>query len=338
MGLLEHLCHTWHAGKGKKRLSLHNTTKIWTIDAMHKLRNRRLRALISRKQNVLQLPGAFNALTAKAIEKAGFEAVYVSGAGLANAVFALPDVGLVTMTEAVRHARQICSAVSVPVMVDGDTGFGEAVNVARTVAEMEAAGVSAIHFEDQVLPKKCGHLDGKELIPAAAMIEKLRAACAARRDPDFMIIARTDARGVTSFADAVERAGSYLDAGADAIFPEALRTPDEMAEFAARVKAPLIANMTEFGKTPLLTLKELARLGYRMVIYPQTALRVAFGAVTQLLTDLKGSGDQKAWLERMQTRAELYDLLGYDGLRAIDKAATSGTPKRRRGGGRGRQR
>ena len=300
-------------------------------------RNRRLRALISKKHSTLQIPGAFNALTAKAIEKAGFKAVYVSGAGLANAVFALPDVGLVTMTEAVRHARQICSAVNVPVMVDGDTGFGGAVNVARTVTEMEAAGVSAIHFEDQVLPKKCGHLDGKELIPATGMIEKLRAACAARHDPDFMIIARTDARGVTSFADAVDRARSYLDAGADAIFPEALRTADEMAEFAARVKAPLVANMTEFGKTPLLTLEELSRLGYRMVIYPQTALRVAFGAVTHLLADLKAAGDQKGWLGRMQTRAELYDLLGYDGLRAIDQAATSGTTRRRRGGGRRRR-
>jgi methylisocitrate lyase len=301
-------------------------------------RNRRLRGLIGKRNTALPIPGAFNALTAKAIEKANFKAVYISGAGLSNAVFALPDVGLVTMSEAVTHARRICAAVNVPVVVDGDTGFGEAVNVARTVAEMEAAGVSAVHFEDQVLPKKCGHLDGKELIPAEAMVEKLRAACAARRDPDFMIIARTDARGVTSFTDAVERARSYLDAGADAVFPEALPTVDEMAEFAARVKAPLVANMTEFGKTPLLTLKELARLGYCMVIYPQTALRVAFGAIARLLADLKAAGDQKAWLGRMQTRAELYELLDYDGLRTIDKAATSGTPPRTRRGRRRRSR
>jgi methylisocitrate lyase len=300
-------------------------------------RNRRLRALVSKRNKPLQIPGAFNALTARAIEKAGFDAVYVSGAGLSNAVFSLPDVGLVTMTEAVAHARRICAAVRVPVIVDGDTGFGEAVNVARTVTELEAAGVSAVHFEDQVLPKKCGHLDGKELIPTEGMVEKLRAACAARHDPDFMIIARTDARGVTSFADAVDRARRYLDAGADAIFPEALRTADEMGEFARQVKVPLIANMTEFGKTPLLGLKELGQLGYRMVIYPQTALRVAFGAIARFLADLKTVGDQISWVERMQTRAELYDLLDYDGLRAIDKAATSRTAPRGPRGGRRRR-
>ncbi len=278
------------------------------------------RRLIASK--TVQMPGAFNALCARAIEKAGFEAVYISGAGLSNAVYGLPDVGLITMTEAVRHARTICAAVSLPVVIDGDTGFGEAMNAARTVTEMEAAGVAGIHFEDQVLPKKCGHLDGKELIPAQAMAEKLRAACAARSDKDFLIIARTDARGVTSFDDAVDRAKRYLDAGADAIFPEAMATADELARFAAAVKAPLLANMTEFGKTPLLPLTELERLGYRMVIYPQTALRVAFGAITSMLGDLKRAGDQNGWLDRMQTRRELYDLLDYDGLESIDRAAT----------------
>lgn len=281
-----------------------------------------LRRLISSK--TVQMPGAFNALCARAIEKAGFEAVYVSGAGLSNAVYGLPDVGMITMTEAVRHARTICAAVSLPVVVDGDTGFGEAMNTARTVTEMEGAGVAGIHLEDQVLPKKCGHLDGKELIPAQAMAEKLRAACAARSDKDFLIIARTDARGVTSFDDAVDRAKRYLDAGADAIFPEAMASADELAKFAAAVKAPLLANMTEFGKTPLLPLAELERLGYRMVIYPQTALRVAFGAITSMLGDLKRAGDQNGWLDRMQTRRELYDLLDYDGLESIDRAATRG--------------
>ncbi|QDV91893.1 2,3-dimethylmalate lyase [Phycisphaerae bacterium RAS2] len=281
-----------------------------------------LRRLISTK--TVQMPGAFNALCARAIEKAGFEAVYVSGAGLSNAVYGLPDVGMITMTEAVRHARTICAAVSLPVVVDGDTGFGEAMNTARTVTEMEAAGVAGIHLEDQVLPKKCGHLDGKELIPAQAMAEKLRAACAARSDKDFLIIARTDARGVTSFDDAVDRAKRYLDAGADAIFPEAMASADELAKFAAAVKAPLLANMTEFGKTPLLPLADLERLGYRMVIYPQTALRVAFGAITSMLSDLKRAGDQNGWLDRMQTRRELYDLLDYDGLESIDRAATRG--------------
>jgi methylisocitrate lyase len=278
-----------------------------------------LRKLIAEK--TVQIPGAFNALAARAVERAGFEAVYVSGAGLSNAVFGLPDVGLVTMSEAVEHARRIASAVTLPLVVDGDTGFGEALNAARTVAEMEAAGVSAVHFEDQVLPKKCGHLDGKVLVSAEAMAEKIRATCAARCDPDFMIIARTDARGVTSFDDAVDRAKRYLDAGADAIFPEALQNAEELARFAEKVKAPLLANMTEFGKTPLLSLDELARMGYRMVIYPQTALRTAFAAITAMLADLKRDGDQKAWLDRMQTRTELYDLLDYDGLKTIDQAA-----------------
>jgi len=289
---------------------------------MTQARSKRLRDLISK--GTVQMPGAFNALTARAIERAGFGAVYVSGAGLSNAVFGLPDVGLVSATEAVEHTRRIVNAVTLPVVVDADTGFGEAINTARTVAEMEAAGVSAIHLEDQVLPKKCGHLDGKELVSAEAMAEKIRAACAARSDKDFMIIARTDARGVTSFEDAVDRARRYLDAGADGIFPEAMQSAEELAKFADRVKAPLLANMTEFGKTPLLTLGELTRIGYRMVIYPQTALRVAFKAVTEMLADLHRDGDQNGWLSRMQTRKELYELLDYDGLSAIDKAAVQG--------------
>ncbi|MFQ5496129.1 MAG: methylisocitrate lyase, partial [Phycisphaerae bacterium] len=255
-------------------------------------------------------------------ERTGFEAVYVSGAGLSNAVYALPDVGLVTLTEAVEHARRICNAVSLPVVVDGDTGFGEAINAARTVATLEAAGAAAVHFEDQVLPKKCGHLDGKQLISAEAMAEKIRAACAARGDPDFMVIARTDARGVGSFDDAVDRAKCYLEAGADAIFPEALRSREELAAFAKAVDAPLLANMTEFGKTPLLPLADLAEMGYAMVIYPQTALRTAFGVIPAMLAELKRTGDQTGWVDRMQTRADLYDLLDYDGLTKIDQAAT----------------
>ena len=290
---------------------------------MAKSRSKQLRDLIAEK--TVQIPGAFNALVAKAIEKAGFEAVYVSGAGLSNAVYGLPDVGLVTMTEAVEHARRICHATTLPVIIDGDTGFGETINMARTVAEMEAAGIAAIHFEDQVLPKKCGHLDGKQLVSADEMVEKIRGACAARTDSDVMIIARTDARGVASFDDAVERAKRYLDAGADAIFPEAMQTKEELAVFAEQVKAPLLANMTEFGKTPLLTLKELTEIGYCMIIYPQTALRVAFGAIGSMLSDLRRTGDQNAWVDRMQTRAELYDLLDYDGLTRIDRAATEKT-------------
>lgn len=288
---------------------------------------RRLRQRLAR--TTLPAPGAFNALVARAIEQAGFEAVYVSGAGLANAVYGLPDVGLVTLTEAAAHTRAICCAVSLPVVVDGDTGFGEAINIARTVRELEHAGAAAVHFEDQVLPKKCGHLDGKSLIAAEAMEEKIRAAVAARRDPDFMIIARTDARGVTSLEDALERTERYVAAGADGIFPEALRNAEELAAFARRFNGiPLVANMTEFGKTPLLTLDELRAMGYRLVIYPQTALRTAFGAITAMLADLRRDGHQRAWLDRMQTRAELYQLLDYDGLNAVDRAVTG--PKGRR--------
>lgn len=290
------------------------------MQPMSSTRHKRLRQLIGK--DILQIPGAFNALAARAVEKAGFEAVYLSGAGLSNAVFGLPDVGLITLTEAVDHARRVVHAVKVPVIVDGDTGFGDTINAARTISEFEAAGVSAVHLEDQVLPKKCGHLDGKELVSAAAMVEKIRAAAAARCDRDFMIIARTDARGVTSFDDAVDRAKRYLDAGADAIFPEAMQSADELAKFAQAVKAPLLANMTEFGKTPLLPLDELRKLGYRMVIYPQTALRVAFKAIQTMLADLKKTGDQTKWLDRMQTRKDLYDLLDYDGLEQIDRAVT----------------
>ena len=288
---------------------------------MPESRTATLRRLIGEK--TIQAPGAFNALTARAIEKAGFPAVYVSGAGLSNAVYGLPDVGLVTMSEAVEHARRICRAVTLPVIVDGDTGFGEAINTARTVQEMEAAGVAGIHFEDQVLPKKCGHLDGKQLISPEAMAEKIRGAAAARSDPDFLIIARTDARSVTSFDDAVDRANRCLDAGADAVFPEALTSKEELAAFAEKVKAPLLANMTEFGKTPLLGLAELSEMNYRIVIYPQTALRTAFGAIAEMLADLKRTGDQRAWVDRMQTRAELYELLDYDGLKRIDEAVTT---------------
>ena len=289
----------------------------------------RLRDLCRR--GAVPMPGAFNALCARAIERAGFDAVYVSGAGMANAVYGLPDVGLTTLPECADHVRAIASAVRVPVLVDADTGFGEAINAARTVRELESAGAGGLHLEDQVLPKKCGHLDGKDVIPTGAMVEKIRAAAAARRDASFLILARTDARAVEGFEAAVARGRAYLEAGADGLFPEAMTTAEEFRRFAALVRdrptasgdAPiLLANMTEFGKGPLLGLGELADMGYRIVIYPQTALRVGFGAIVQMLADLKRDGSQAAWLNRMQTRQELYDLLDYDGLKAVDRAAT----------------
>jgi methylisocitrate lyase len=202
--------------------------------------------------------------------------------------------------------------VKIPAIVDADTGFGGAENAARTVAEFERAGLAGCHIEDQEFPKRCGHLAGKTLVEPQDMNEKIAAAAAAKRDKDFLLIARTDARAVENFAKAVERAQSYLSAGADAIFPEALQNEREFRDFAREVKAPLLANMTEFGKSPLLSLGQLAEFGYRMVIYPQTAFRVSMFAAGRMLRDLKASGTQADWIDRMQTRQELYDLLDYD--------------------------
>jgi methylisocitrate lyase len=273
------------------------------------------------KEEISVFPGAFNALSAMAIERAGFDGVYLSGAALSNTVFGMPDVGMTTLTEAVRHAKQISQAVDLPTISDADTGFGESVNVARCVREFEAAGATGIHIEDQVLPKKCGHLDGKELISVKAMSQKLRSAVEARSDRNFLLIARTDARAVEGFDAAVERAKRYIDAGADAIFPEAMQNEDEFAAFAERVPVPLLANMTEYGKSPLLTVDQLDRMGYKMVIFPMTLVRATMLTIEQLLIDLKNNGSQTQWLDRMQTRQELYDLLDYDGLAAKDRIA-----------------
>src|SRR3954447_17815607 len=264
------------------------------------------------------LPGVFNALVARIAERQGFRAVYLSGAAL-SASLALPDVGLVTATEFAAAARAITQATELPLVCDADTGFGEALNVERTVHLFESASVAGIHLEDQELPKRCGHLSGKSLVAPEEMAAKIRAAVAARRDPSFVIIARTDARGVVGFDDAVRRARAYLDAGADAIFPEALETPDEFAAFAKAVEAPLLANMTEFGRSPNLDFATLAGMGYRMVLYPLTALRAAMRAAQETLADLVRKGHQRDRLPHMLTRAELYDLLGYSGYEARDR-------------------
>ena len=205
----------------------------------------------------------------------------------------------------------LARATALPVLCDADTGFGEAINVERTVHLYEDAGVAGLHLEDQLLPKRCGHLSGKALVDSATMASKVRAAVRARRDPDFVIVARTDARSVEGFDAAVRRAREYLAAGADMIFPEALESADEFARFAQAVDAPLLANMTEFGRSPLLAFEELAGLGYKAVIYPLTALRAAMRAAEEVLKTLHEHGTQRSLLERMQTRAELYDLLGY---------------------------
>ncbi len=258
------------------------------------------------------MPGVPNALLARQVEQAGFDAVYISGAGLSNFTGGVPDIGLLTLTEVARLAGYAAKAVTIPAIVDADTGFGGAENAARTIDELERAGLAGCHLEDQEFPKRCGHLAGKALIESADMCDKLRAAAAARRDPDFLIIARTDARGVEDFASAVKRAQQYVEAGADAIFPEALQSPEEFRDFAREVRVPLLANMTEFGKSPLLSLGELKDLGYRMVIFPQSALRVAMHATENFLRDLRKHGRQTDWLERMQTRQDLYRLLDYD--------------------------
>lgn len=272
------------------------------------------------------LPGAFSPLVAKLVERIGFRAVYLSGGAL-SAGHGVPDIGLLTLTEFVAQAQLTAQATSLPLLCDADTGFGEAMNVERTVRMFEAAGVAGIHLEDQEFPKRCGHLSGKSLVSPEAMVAKLRAAVAARRDPDFVIVARTDARGVTSFDDAVNRARLYLDAGADAIFPEALEGTEEFARFAKAVPCPLLANMTEFGKGPLLDVKLLGELGYRMILFPLTAFRVAMRAAEETLQNLIAAGTQAASVPKMMTRAELYDLLGYTGYEQRDRRYFGETKK-----------
>lgn len=258
------------------------------------------------------MPGVPNAAFARQIERAGFRAVYISGAGLANMTAGVPDIGLLTLTEVARLAGWVAQAVKIPAIVDADTGFGGAENAARTIRELESAGLAGCHIEDQEFPKRCGHLAGKSIIPIEDMNAKIRAAAAAKRDRDFLLIARTDARALEDFSGAVKRAQEYVAAGADAIFPEALQTKDEFRDFAKEVSVPLLANMTEFGKSPLLSVNELRDLGYRMVIFPQSAVRVALKTTKEFFGALKSAGGQHSWLERMQTRQELYEMLDYD--------------------------
>jgi methylisocitrate lyase len=265
------------------------------------------------------LPGVFSPLVARLAERTGFQAVYLSGAAL-SASLGLPDVGLVGLPEFADAARAITLATDLPLVCDADTGFGESLNVERAVRLFEAAGVAGLHLEDQQFPKRCGHLSGKQLVEPEAMAAKLRAAVAARRDPDFLLIARTDARGVTGFTDAVRRAVLYRAAGADAIFPEALESAEEFAAFAREVPGPLLANMTEFGKSPLLDARQLADLGYQLILYPVSALRVSLKAVEAFFTELRQNGHQRDALSKMLTRAELYDLLGYTGYEERDRA------------------
>jgi len=280
-----------------------------------------LRALMGRR--ILVAPGVFSPAVARLAEKAGFRALYFSGAGFSS-LLALPDLGITTLTEVAQATRQITTQVGVPLIVDADTGFGEAVNVARSVRELKAAGAAAIHIEDQVLPKRCGHLEGKELVELDEMVKKLISAREAA-GKGLLVIARTDARTVEGLDAAIERSEAYARAGADMIFPEALESRDEFREFRKKVDLPLMANMTEFGRTPYMSAKEFEELGYEVVIFPVTAFRAMMKTVKKTFAQLKAEGTQKGMLGSLMTRREFYELIDYyryeeEDARALDAA------------------
>jgi methylisocitrate lyase len=276
-----------------------------------------LRALMS-DGRLHQFPGAFNPLCAQLIERKGFAGVYISGAVL-SADLCLPDIGIATLSEFADRGRQIGRATDLPTIIDIDTGFGEPMSAARTVRLMEEAGISGCHIEDQLMPKRCGHLDGKELVAVEAMVQRIGAAAGARMDSNFVLIARTDARAVEGLDQAIERMEAYVDAGADMIFPEALTSAEEFEAVRSAIDVPLLANMTEFGQSRLLNRKELEDLGFNMVIYPVTSLRLAMGEVDRGLDALLRDGDQNAILDRMQHRKDLYDLLRYEEYNRYDQ-------------------
>jgi methylisocitrate lyase len=275
-----------------------------------------LRAWLS-SGRLLRMPGAFSPLVAMAVEQAGFEGVYVSGAALA-ADLGLPDVGLTTLTEVAGRGGQIARATALPTLIDADTGFGEPMNVARTVQALEDAGLAGCHLEDQENPKRCGHLDHKTLVDEQTMARRIRAAVDARRDPDFVICARSDARASEGLEATIRRLRRYVDAGADMVFPEALAGAHELAAVRAAVDAPLLANMTEFGKSELLDVAALESAGVNVVIYPVTTLRLAMGAVERGLEAVAADGTQAGVVGLMQTRSRLYELLGYAEYAAFD--------------------
>ncbi|MCK8643675.1 methylisocitrate lyase [Mycobacterium colombiense] len=264
-----------------------------------------------------RFPGAFSPLVAKLVAELGFDGVYVSGAVL-SADLGLPDIGLTTLTEVTGRGAQIAAVTDLPTLIDADTGFGEPMSAARTITVLEDAGLAGCHLEDQENPKRCGHLDGKAVVPPAEMIKRLRAAVTARRDPNFIVCARTDAAGVEGLRAAIDRAKAYADAGADLIFTEALHTPSEFERFRAAVDTPLLANMTEFGRSELLTVQQLCDIGYNVVIYPVTTLRLAMHAVEAGLREIADAGTQSGLLDRMQHRSRLYELLRYADYNQFD--------------------
>ena len=279
-------------------------------------KRRALRAELS-SGRLLRFPGAFNPLTGVSIERHGFEGVYISGAVM-SASLALPDVGLTTLTEVSTRAHEIARATNLPSLVDADTGFGEPMNVARTVQTLEDAGVAGLHIEDQVNPKRCGHLDGKQVVDTPTALRRIRAAVHARRDPNLLIMARTDVRALEGLDATIERAKALVDSGADAIFAEALLDLGEFAAVRAAVDVPILANMTEFGKSELFTTQQLADVGVNIVIFPVSLLRAAMGAAERALDMLRLEGTLTPMLGEMQHRADLYELLEYESYRAYD--------------------
>ena len=266
---------------------------------------------------LLRFPGAYNPMVAMLIEQTGFEGVYVSGAVMANSL-GIPDIGMTTLTEVSQTASSIARVTDLPTIMDIDTGFGETMSVARTIKELTYLGIAGCHIEDQVNPKRCGHLDNKELVSIDDMVKKIKAAADAKIDANFLLIARTDARAGEGLDAAIDRAKAYVDAGAEMIFPEALKDESEFAAFRKALDVPLLANMTEFGKSRLLTTTELENLGFNLVIYPVTTQRIAMKAVEDGLNTIMKDGTQEALLEKMQTRKRLYEVLHYEDYNTYD--------------------
>jgi len=278
-----------------------------------------LRRLLKRDK-LLVAPGCFDALSARLVEEAGFEAVYLSGGAVARSM-GIPDIGLVTLSESIDRAAQVVATVRIPIIADADTGYGNAVNLVRTVREFERAGVAAIHIEDQITPKRCGHLDGKEVIPMAEMEKKLQAALATRTDPDFCIIARTDARGVNGFDDAIKRGRAFAKLGVDAIFVEAPQSEEELAEIPRRISdVPILVNVFKGGKTPMLPMQRLQEMGYRIAIYPSETQRAAIHAMRKTLDTLKREGTTESIDDSLTTFKERDRVVGLDDWQKIEKA------------------
>jgi methylisocitrate lyase len=270
----------------------------------------RLRAAVE-AERPLQLVGTIDAYAALLAERAGFRAIYLSGGGVAAASFGLPDLGVTTLNDVGEDVRRITGRCELPLLVDADTGFGSAFNIARTCRDLIRAGAGGMHLEDQVSAKRCGHRPGKALVPPGEMVDRIKAAVDARTDPGFVVMARTDALAVEGLEAALERAHAYVTAGADMIFAEAVKTLDEYRQFVARVGVPVLANITEFGQTPLFTLTELGDAGVRLVLYPLSAFRAAAKAEVTVFAAIRREGTQKSVVPTMQTRAELYEVLGY---------------------------